>query len=176
MATRPAKPVPPGRKSNGGAHSKLTPALQQRVVELLGLGMGRMRVARAAGIHPASFFRWLEEGEACQAGIKREFFEAVRAAEEGHHEALLEEAKKLAFSAESESVRASMIRFKLERRYADDWGPRQEVRNTGPDGGPIQVQAAVTVQPLFSDEALAAMTPEQLAASIAALAGHGGKE
>ena len=45
----------------------------------------------------------------------------------------------------------------------------QEV--TGKDAGPVRVQAEVAVRPLFSDEQLAAMTPEQLQAAIGAMVG-----
>lgn len=148
-----------------GAKSKLTPELQARMVELLGMGTGRMRASRAAGIHPATFFEWLKEGEAALSGPKREFSEAVRSAEDDYHEELVRGLKKLALESESESIRLAAINRILERRYPEDWGARQEVRHQGPTGGAVQVEdVTVRVDPLT--DRLAALDPEKLDALL----------
>lgn len=69
--------------------------------------------------------------------------------------------------------RISAVRFIGPHRFPEDFSTRQETRNTGADGGPIQVQAEVKVAPLLTDEQIAALSPEQLAAAIGALVGQG---
>lgn len=156
--------------------NKLTPALQRRVCRLLGLGIGRGMAARRSGIGESTFHRWMAEGEAQEFGVKRDFWEAVRQAEDRYCELCAAELKRLAFKADSESVRLAAVSKVLERRYQEDWGQRSRSEVTGKDGAPVQVEATATVkvQPLFSPEQLAALTPDQLAASIAALVGKAG--
>jgi hypothetical protein len=167
VATKPKrKSKRPPRKPGPGRDTKLTPECQARVVELLKLGTGRMRAARGGGIDPATFFRWLKEGEENPRSPKRAFCNAVREAEDSYHEELVTEQKRIALQGESDSVRLQAINRILERRYAEDWSARTEVRHAGPTGGAVQVED-VTKRPVdpIADR-LAGMTPEQLDAFL----------
>lgn len=137
----------------------------------------------------------MAEGEAGKDRRKREFREAVLRAEDEAIERALRGSVEDAFAATCPACghareasdeaclecgstkpaayvhdlkdRVSAARFILPHRYPKEFSTRAEVQATGPDGGPVQVQAEVAVRPLFSDEQLAAMTPEQLQAALA---------
>lgn len=170
-----AKPHP------GGRPCKLTPEVQERICARLRKGMPRERAARRAGIHDATFRRWMTAGAAAQAAYDegdgdnegeearkfRTFRAAVLEAEDACVEKDLDvvdgcaagEDPKLAFAAS---------KWRLSYRYREDFTTR--VENTGADGGPVAV--AVTGKlavALFTDEQLRDMTPEQVAAAIDAL-------
>ena len=157
-----------------GAKSKLTPATQRKICASLREGVGRCMAARLAGISTATFYSWMEQGSTAKSGIHLEFLEAVLRAEDLHAQELAKELRRLCREASNEGVRLAAIRFSLERRHPDDWAQRKEVRNTGPSGGPIEVEAKVTaeVRPAFTDEQLAAMSAEQLEAALGALLGR----
>jgi hypothetical protein len=154
-----------------GAPPKLTPQMQARIVELLKLGTGRMRAARTAGIHEATFCRWMSEGQAEESGSKREFYEAVIRAEDDYHEELVRKVRDLAMNAGSEGVQLQAAKLVLERRYPDDWAQRQQVRHEGHDGGAVKVEGSVKVQPLLSDDQVRALReqPGALGEAIGAL-------
>src|SRR3990172_8611360 len=153
-----------------GRPTKLTPVLKRRLLGLLRKGVPRERAARLAGIGDATFHRWMAQGAEQELGMFRDFRDAVIGAEEGLIEKACSGLANLITGKKVEpSTRLGAIKFFLTHRYSAEWSTRSEVRNTGPDGGPIKVEG--TVVPLLSDEALVALTPEQLAATIGALLG-----
>lgn len=158
-----------------GRQTKLTPAVQKRIVTMIRKGTPRGRAAELAGVHQATFFRWMAEGDREEEGIHREFREAVLRAEAE----LIERACAAvvdAFEQDEDTgafrydikERIAAARFILPHRFPQDFSTRQEVRQTGHDGGPVKVEAKV--QPVFTDAQLAAMSPEQLEAALAGLA------
>jgi transposase len=66
---------------NVGRPTKLTEALQERVIEVLTAGRYLRDAATFTGVHEQTLYNWLTEGRADQAADKqtvyREFFEAV---------------------------------------------------------------------------------------------------
>lgn len=101
--------------------SKLTPEVQQRIVQALTAGNTRETVARYAGIDPASFYGWLKRGEAAGSGPYFEFFNAVKKAESDatvHAVAIIHQAMPKNWQAAA---------WFLERRYPDDWGRKDRV-------------------------------------------------
>lgn len=113
--------------------SKLTPETQKKIVSAISEGNYLETAAAIGGVSTTTFFRWLQEGEQAAAGLKREFWEAVKKAE-----------------AEAEALRVSRISkagkdgnwqadaWYLERRYPERWGKRIQQEVTGKDGGPLE--------------------------------------
>ena len=52
--------------------SKLTPELMERIVRAVRAGNYPKVAARAAGISPTTYYRWMSEGEKATRGIKIE--------------------------------------------------------------------------------------------------------
>lgn len=142
-----------------GRPTKDTALLRRRLFGLLRKGVPRERAARLCGIGVSTFHEWMAE--------KPDFAEAVCNAEDDLVRRAVATATDCLKVKES-AVRLNAAKFILSHRFNREFSARQEV--TGPDAGPVQVQADVTVRPLVSNEQLAAMTPEQLAAAIGALA------
>lgn len=158
-----------------GRPTKLTPVTQKRITDLIRKGVPRERAARLAGVVPSTFHLWMQKGDAGEEGYS-EFPEAIRMAEDLLIERAVGSITDIFEGQGYEpSTRLNAAKFILSHRFPGEFSTRQEVRNTGPDGGPIKVEGTlgVTVAPLFSDEQLAAMGPEQLAAAIGALVGAG---
>jgi hypothetical protein len=68
---------------------------------------------------------------------------------------------------------AATIRWRLERRWPDEWAPKGRLEVTGPDGGPLSVDLASRAAELA--EALRATPPPPVAATNGA-AGNGHSE
>jgi len=64
-----------------GRPTKLTPKVQERIVQGIRLGMPYEHAARYGGIDKTTFYRWLEKGEAQGRGAYRDFRNAVKDAE-----------------------------------------------------------------------------------------------
>ena len=117
---------------------KLTPETQEKIVSAIAEGNYLETAAAIGGVSATTFFRWLQEGEQATAGLKRDFWEAVKKAE-----------------AEAEALRVSRISkagkdgnwqadaWYLERRYPERWGKRIQQEITGKDGGPMQHEHSV---------------------------------
>lgn len=110
--------MPTGRKS------KLTPAVQERIVEAIRGGNYAQVAARCAGIDDSTFYRWLEKGEAEEEGAYRDFHDAVKAAEAVAEDAAVQ----CVISAMPDSWQAAMT-F-LERRFAQRWRRTQDAAPT----------------------------------------------
>lgn len=130
--------------------TKLTAGVRDRIVQAIRTGNYAEPSARAAGVAPSTYYRWLARGEREQAGIYRDFHDAVRLAEaeaEVHAVAILRRAM-------SEDWRAGLAY--LERRYPARWRRQTSTELSGPDGGPIRTQRAHALDlTRLSDEELA---------------------
>jgi hypothetical protein len=80
--------------------TKLTPSVAERIVTAIRAGNYAEQAASAAGISPATYYRWMKAGEKAPHGHKRDFYEAVKSAE-----------------AEAEVYAVAIIR----KAMADDW-------------------------------------------------------
>lgn len=115
--------------------TKLTPELQERILKAVRAGNYAEAAARASGIAPSTYYRWLQRGSLEESGAYRDFTEAVRQAEaeaEVHAVAILRRAM-------GEDWRAALAY--LERRYPGRWRRHTSTELTGPDGGPIRTEA-----------------------------------
>jgi hypothetical protein len=109
-----------------GRPSKLTPEVHAHIVKAIKIGNYAQVAARSAGIGETTFYRWLEQGEAEEAGIYRDFWEAVKEAEAASEMTAVQHI----LNAMEGSWQAAMTY--LERRYSDRWKrrDRQEISNT----------------------------------------------
>lgn len=120
-----------------GRESKLTPAVQRRLVTSLRSGNYDYIAAQAAGIHIATFHRWMERGEdrgddnLPEDEPYREFREAVTRAQTEAEETLVKRWAKHAIT----DWRAA--RDLLARRHPERWKSTERREHTGADGGPI---------------------------------------
>jgi transposase-like protein len=63
-----------------GRRTNLTPEIHQRIVAYVRAGAYTWVAARAAGVHPATFYRWMKRGEETPAGPYRAFYDDVEEA------------------------------------------------------------------------------------------------
>ena len=114
-----------------GRPTKLTPDVQEAIVDGINAGLTyRMSCARA-GVTHATFYRWLEKGETAKSGAFREFCDTVSRAKA---DSALRLVSQITLQAPTDWRAAA---FLLERRFPDDYGKRTEV--TGKGGGPMKV-------------------------------------
>lgn len=125
--------------------SKLTPGVQQRIVQAIELGATYELAASYGGITYQTFRVWMD--------TKPSFSEAVKAAE---GKAAVKWLAKIEAAASDGNWQAAA--WKLERRYPGDYG-RTRTEHTGKDGGPILTKDVTD------------MTDEELDAIIAAKGG-----
>jgi len=166
-------------KKKPGRPSKLEFVRTERICELLRKGVPRERAARLAGIDSATFRRWMVEGEDPSGRPQYRAFRAsvLRAEDELISRAVASVVDAFEVDDEGRYVhelrdRTAAARFILPHRFPREFSTRSEVQASGPDGGPVQVQAEVKVAPLLTDAQLAASTPEQLEAVIRGLVGR----
>lgn len=136
-----------------GRPSKLTDDTQQRILDALRLGTTQENAARYAGIGPATYYRWLEQGAQDDAPDEyREFRDAV---EQARAEAEVRNVAIIADAAKRGTWQAAA--WFLERSMPKAWSLTRRTELTGADGGPVEV--AVDVDTLESR--LAALIGEQ---------------
>lgn len=107
--------------------TKLTPALQQKLVDAIQHGHYYETACAYAGISYQTFRNWLQQGEAAKTGQYFEFLEAITRAEaEAEHRAV-----QLWQAAMETDWRAAQM-F-LERRHPDRWGKhdRLDLKQSG---------------------------------------------
>ena len=106
--------------------TKLTPEVQDLIVDGINAGLTFRLTCARVGVNPGTFYRWLES-------MYREFYEAV---ERAKADSALRLVSQITLQALTDWRAAAFI---LERRFPDDYGRRTEV--TGKDGGPVKVDA-----------------------------------
>ncbi len=129
-----------------GRRCKLTPELQDRIVELIRAGNYIETVCQAVGIGKTTFYRWLERGRNSKTkkGKFWEFWNAIKKAESEAEAFYLDQIRKAAVEG-----RWQAAAWYLERKYPDRWGRKDRHELSGPDGGPIEleVKGYVTISP-----------------------------
>lgn len=117
-----------------GRKTKLTPQVQDLIVQALNVGAHHEHACQYGGVDQATFYRWLQKGEEGKSPY-REFCEAVKKAESQAgvgYLALIDSA------ARGGNWQAAA--WKLERRWPQLYG-RRVLEVSGPGGGPIPVIA-----------------------------------
>ena len=112
--------------------TKLTDAVQARIVQAVRSGCYAEVACRSAGISPSTYYRWLQKGEGERSGLYAEFAAAVHLADA--------EAEVYAVATIRQAMptdwRAALA-F-LERRHPGRWRRQTSTELTGKDGGPIE--------------------------------------
>ncbi len=108
-------------KRGSGQPTKLTLAVQKRIVELVKAGNYYETACKASGIGETTFYRWKARGEKETSGIYREFWEAIQKATsdaEAHH------LENISLAADSGAWQASA--WYLERKNHERWRRREK--------------------------------------------------
>ncbi len=105
--------------------TKLTKERHAAIVKLLAAGNYAETSARGAGVHPATYYRWMERGGEEDSGIYSEFREAVKKAEA---DAEIEVVAMIKL-AMPKNWQAGMTY--LERKYPDRWSRGERREHTG---------------------------------------------
>jgi transposase len=106
-----------------GRKTKLTPQLIKNAERLLKGGNYVNTVCEYLGIGESTWYRWMEEGEQAQTGLKREFWESIKKAEAEAEIRLITDLQKIA--DEDRSWQA--IAWMLERKYPSRWGKKDRL-------------------------------------------------
>lgn len=106
---------------------KQTPERIASIIQALETGMTRRAAAAHAGIHHATFYRWLESDATLRDDVER----AESKAESRFLLRIMEAATKGTWQAAA---------WWLERRHPKEYALKNRVEMTGADGGPVQTQ------------------------------------
>jgi len=170
----PALPLdtPKPTRDLGGRKSKFSDEVMGLFVDAILKGAGREDAAEAAGIHPATFRRWMADAVAEDAS---EEMRAFRAAVEGAERQLVLKCSEGMVDLTREdvppAVRFAALKLILQSRRPNLWRPAKEVSISAPGGGPVQVDVSgdVEAKVVIPWEKLGDMTPEQLEAFMRAM-------
>lgn len=99
-----------------GAHCKLTPELQKKLIECIESGLVYDIACDAVGIDSSTFYRWLREGKANLCEEKNQFYWAIKKAKANCAKNLLDIIKKHGIKEWTASA------WLLERRYRKYYG------------------------------------------------------
>ena len=109
-------------KKRIGRKSKLTPELTERICDFIRKGNYISTACQIVGIHKATYYNWLEQGETdIEAGIDSMYADFVKAVKKAEADAE-EELVKMVRNAAPKNWIAGMTL--LERRHPDRWGRR----------------------------------------------------
>lgn len=160
-----AKPRIRSSSTKVGHPTKCTPERMADIERLIGEGIGRRAVAQKVGIGVATLCEWFARGRAGE----EPYAEMVRRVE-GASDDLHDEVRTGLIGdmrSDNEHIASTTRRWMAERLWPDRYGRRSEVRTTGPDGGPVQIEAKVETT-LITESAVAVLSPEQLAVALKA--------
>jgi hypothetical protein len=135
----------------GGRPTKLTPEVQEKLVQALQAANTRVAACAHAGISYSVFAKWMRQGKKARSGKFVKFVQAVRDAEARAQLTLVTQLRQLV----ADDWRG--ILALLGRRFPKDWAERQQV-STKLSGA---VQAEVVVKEVI------AHTREEAAALLA---------
>lgn len=113
--------------------TKLTPELQQLIVQALSVGTTHKLACQYAGITETCFYAWLDKGRRSLPPYA-EFAEAVKKTE---GRAVVGWLAKIEAAASDGNWQAAA--WKLERRYPQDYGKTVH-EHAGPNNGPMVVK------------------------------------
>lgn len=146
----------------GGRPTKLTREIVDKIVRLVGVGNYMETAAATCGISKDTLYRWLKQGARQGKGLARDLADGV-------YEATARcEAHDVAFMHKAAETDWRAAAWRLQHRFPERWG-RARVEVSGPEGGPVQVQAD------WRSELGGLMQNDEARAALATLASlHGG--
>jgi hypothetical protein len=121
-----------------GKKTKLTPAVQKKIVDAIAAGNYDYIAAQAAGICKDTFYHWLKQGETATGGIYSDFSDAVKKAEadaEQRNAFLIQKAAADTWTAAA---------WWLERKHPSRWAKTDKFQHTGKDGETIKFEEVKT--------------------------------
>lgn len=120
-----------------GRPTKLTPEVQERIVQALRAGNYQETAATYANITAKTFYEWMKRGESDDESerIYRDFREAV---EKAKADAEVRDVALIDKAATDGSWQAAA--WKLERKFPQRWGRVHRTEISGPDGAPVKVE------------------------------------
>lgn len=124
-----------------GRPTKLTPEVQEKILQALRAGNYAHVAAQYAGIHEATFYRWMQQGEQEPEGEYREFREAVMAT------TAAAEVRAVAHIQQAMPEDWKAAATFLERRYPDRWGRRNAPEAQQQGAGKIVIREVVVHLP-----------------------------
>lgn len=134
-----------------GRKLKLTPELIKEAENLIKLGNYTEVVCQYLGIHRSTWYKWMQEGENANSGLKKEFFDTIKSAE-AHAE--IRNIKNIQTSASEGNWHASA--WYLERKFPDRWGRKEklqaDLQHTGKDGESIEIENKINLDNLTEQE------------------------
>lgn len=102
-----------------GRPEKLTPELQQKIVDAIRMGAYIETAAAYAGINKSTLYDWMKRGARAKSGKYKEFSNAIE-------KALAEsEMRDLAVIAKASQENWQAAAWRLERKFPDRWGRRK---------------------------------------------------
>jgi hypothetical protein len=124
-----------------GRPCKLTKKTQDAICRALANGNTRADAATLAGVVQATLYRWLAEGRKQESGEFRDLLEAVKRAESQAVDANVKHIKRAA------SKQWQAAAWWLERRRPKQFGRRERLEHTGPNGAPLRIEIVEVVPP-----------------------------
>lgn len=116
-----------------GRPEKLTPELQQKIVDALRLGNYIETAAAYAGVSKTTIYDWLKKGARSKKGKYKDFSNAVE-------KALAEaEMRDVALIGNAAKENWQAAAWRLERKFPARWGRKTQHEITGKEGNPIEV-------------------------------------
>jgi hypothetical protein len=112
---------------------KLTPEVQQKIVDSLRMGNYIETASAYAGINKTTLYDWLKRGARENRGKYRVFSNAV---EKAMAEA---EMRDVALIAQAAKENWQAAAWRLERKYPARWGRKTQHEVTGKDGNPVEI-------------------------------------
>lgn len=125
-----------------GRPSKLNEVVKKRLIGALERGAYKEDACHYAGISVATFYRWMDKGEAQEKGEYKQFREAVELAEANSTMISLDTIVK----AEQEGDWRAAA-WKLERRQPDRWGRVERQTIKAEHSGEIRITINPKVKP-----------------------------
>lgn len=104
-----------------GRPTKLNTTTKRRLLKAFRLGSTVERACGAAGILPATFYNWMNRGEAAKSGIYLEFFEEVKKAQEFAYQ------KALGHVHDAMAENWTAAAWYLERRHRKEFGKNEHI-------------------------------------------------
>lgn len=102
-----------------GRPEKLTPELQQKIVDAIRMGAYIETASAYAGINKSTLYDWMKRGARAKSGKYKEFSNAIE-------KALAEsEMRDLAVIAKASQENWQAAAWRLERKFPDRWGRRK---------------------------------------------------
>lgn len=102
-----------------GRPEKLTPELQQKIVDAIRMGAYIETASAYAGINKSTLYDWMKRGARAKSGKYKEFSDAIE-------KALAEsEMRDLAVIAKASQENWQAAAWRLERKFPDRWGRRK---------------------------------------------------